>query len=251
LEGAFVQIVSERDLILGRVREALRVLAPPADPHDDPPTGVVPIDVEGSAPVLEAERGIRLPEQVSDWLPLVGSSFAEQVDLFARNAADLKAAFHLCDGVEQVHASLRAIAAAEGWRKVASHEGELTNAAGRSLALPTLFVDGGYAAADLESCDVGITGCEALIAQTGTVLVTSRSSGGRVLSALPPHHVDLARRDQLLSDLPAAFAFLKQKYAPDYPSLISFITGPSRTGDIERILVLGAHGPRKVTIYCW
>jgi L-lactate dehydrogenase complex protein LldG len=243
--------VSERDLILGRVREALRAAAPRADAHDDPPTGVVPVDVAGSAPVLAAERGIRAPDQVSDWLPLVGSSFAEQADLFGRNAADLKAAFHLCDGAEQVHASLRALAAAEGWRKIASHTTNLTNAACASLALPCLFVDGGYAAAEMESCDAGITGCEALIAQTGTVLVTSRSSGGRVLSALPPHHVVLARREQLLADLPAAFAFLKEKYAPDYPSLISFITGPSRTGDIERILVLGAHGPRKVTIYCW
>jgi L-lactate dehydrogenase complex protein LldG len=243
--------VNEREQILGRVREALRLAAPRADAHDDPPTGVIPIDVTGSAPVLEAERGSRSPGRISDWLPLVGGSFEEQAELFGRNAADLKAAFHLCDGVEQVHASLRALAAAEGWRKIASHRGELTEAACQSLALPELMVDGGYAAAELESCDAGVTECEALIAQTGTVLVTSRSSGGRVLSALPPHHVVLARREQMLADLPAAFALLERKYAPDYPSLISFITGPSRTGDIERILVLGAHGPRTVTIYCW
>jgi L-lactate dehydrogenase complex protein LldG len=58
----------------------------------------------------------------------------------------------------------------------------------------------------------------------------------------------LAKRGQLLPDLTAGFELLKRKYAPDYPSLISFITGPSRTGDIERILVLGAHGPKKLTI---
>jgi L-lactate dehydrogenase complex protein LldG len=51
--------------------------------------------------------------------------------------------------------------------------------------------------------------------------------------------------------LPAAFEFLQKKYAPDFPSMISFITGPSRTGDIERILVLGAHGPKKLTIFCF
>jgi L-lactate dehydrogenase complex protein LldG len=43
---------------------------------------------------------------------------------------------------------------------------------------------------------------------------------------------------------------VKQKYRDTYPSMISFITGPSRTGDIERILVLGAHGPKKLTIFC-
>jgi L-lactate dehydrogenase complex protein LldG len=67
---------------------------------------------------------------------------------------------------------------------------------------------------------------------------------------LPPHHVVLARRDQLIADLPAAFALITQRYAPNFPSMISFITGPSRTGDIERILVLGAHGPKKLTVIC-
>jgi L-lactate dehydrogenase complex protein LldG len=79
--------------------------------------------------------------------------------------------------------------------------------------------------------------------------VTNRSAGGRALSVLPPHHVVLARREQLLRDLPAAFELLKKKYAANFPSMISFITGPSRTGDIERILVLGAHGPKKLTIF--
>jgi len=58
----------------------------------------------------------------------------------------------------------------------------------------------------------------------------------------------LARRDQLVPDLPVAFARLRARYGQDFPSMISFITGPSRTGDIERILVLGAHGPKQLTI---
>jgi L-lactate dehydrogenase complex protein LldG len=67
---------------------------------------------------------------------------------------------------------------------------------------------------------------------------------------LPPHHIVIARGEQLVPDLPAAFALLQQKYSPRFPSMISIITGPSRTGDIERILVLGAHGPKKLTIFC-
>jgi L-lactate dehydrogenase complex protein LldG len=82
------------------------------------------------------------------------------------------------------------------------------------------------------------------------VLVTSRSAGGRALSVLPPHHVVVVRREKLLPDLQAGFELLKSKYAANYPSFISLITGPSRTGDIERILVLGAHGPKKLTILC-
>ena len=114
-----------------------------------------------------------------------------------------------------------------------------------------LWTDGGYDKPALEKCDVGITECDVLVAQTGSLVVTSASSGGRALSVLPPHHVVLARRDQLVPDLPAAFRLLQDRYGANYPSMISFVTGPSRTGDIERILVLGAHGPKKLTVLMW
>ena len=52
----------------------------------------------------------------------------------------------------------------------------------------------------------------------------------------------------LAPDLTAAFDLLQSKYRDNYPSFITFITGPSRTGDIERILVLGAHGPKNLTV---
>jgi L-lactate dehydrogenase complex protein LldG len=67
-----------------------------------------------------------------------------------------------------------------------------------------------------------------LIAQTGSILVTSRSAGGRALSVLPPHHVVLATPDQLLADLPEAFELLGSKYLDRYPSFAGLITGPTR-----------------------
>ena len=100
-----------------------------------------------------------------------------------------------------------------------------------------------------EQCDAGITECDALVAQTGSILITGRSAGGRALSVLPPHHVVLATRAQVVPDLPAAYTLLRQRYAANWPSFMSFITGPSRTGDIERILVLGAHGPKRLTVF--
>jgi L-lactate dehydrogenase complex protein LldG len=120
-----------------------------------------------------------------------------------------------------------------------------------ALGLPVLWTDGGFDPLELERCDVGITACDLLVAQTGSVLVTSASAGGRALSVLPPHHVVLARRDQLVPDLPEAFRRLQERYGTNYPSMISFVTGPSRTGDIERILVLGAHGPKHLTVLVW
>jgi len=229
--------VSERENILGRIREALTVPAPMPGTHapEHPPAHITT-----ESPASHAR----------DWLPSVGASVAEQFELFARNAADLKADFQLLANRDELKAALLKMATAEQWQRIASHGGELTNFACQSLGLPVTLTDRGYEVQAMEQCDAGITECDALVAQTGGVAVTTRSAGGRALSVLPPHHVVLARRDQLVADLPAAFARLQELYAPDYPSMISFITGPSRTGDIERILVLGAHGPKKLTILC-
>jgi L-lactate dehydrogenase complex protein LldG len=225
--------MSERENILGRIREALQTKAPLPGAH-----GEVAAHASAEAPASHAR----------EWLPLVGASVEEQFQLFAKNAADLKADFQLLAGREELKAALAKISVAEKWSRIASHDGELSNFASRSLGLPVLLTDKGYDVNELEKCDASVTECDALVAQTGGVVVTSRSAGGRALTILPPHHVVVARREQLVADLPAAFALLQKKCAPDFPSMISFITGPSRTGDIERILVLGAHGPKKLTI---
>lgn len=233
--------MSEREKILTRIREALKVTAPRPGSHA--PVGQVPSPAVPGLPGVTSREARR-------WLPKVGASFAEQLALFAQNAADLKANFQLFANWDELCAALVQLRDAENWQRVASHQAEGSLQACAALNLPVCWTDRGYDVLEMEKCDVGITECDALIAQTCSVLVTSRSAGGRALSVLPPHHVVIARRDQLVADLPAAFALIKQTYAPDYPSMISFITGPSRTGDIERILVLGAHGPRKLTIFC-
>ena len=188
------------------------------------------------------------PSDFQQWLPKVGESFDEQSELFAAHSRELKTEFFLCEDAEEVDARVLALKEECGWTQIASHEGELTARVLAALNLPTILTDGGYDVMELEKCDVGITQCESLIAQTGSVLVTNRSCGGRALSVLPPHHVVIARREQLLPDLTAALSQMREKYADDYPTMMSFITGPSRTGDIERILVLGAHGPKRLTV---
>jgi L-lactate utilization protein LutC len=101
----------------------------------------------------------------------------------------------------------------------------------------------------LRNCDIGVTACDCLVARTGSIFVSTRSAGGRALSVLPPVHLVIARRDQLLADLPAAFALLREHYGKHWPSQLTLITGPSRTADIEKILVMGAHGPKRLALY--
>ena len=232
--------MSEREKILGRIREALKVEAHLPGAHGEAPHS--DFSLRGRTSTATEKR---------KWLPKVGESFDEQLALFATNAAALKADFQLLKSADEARAAIVALRDQEKWQRVAGHSGDLTNAICPPRNLPLLRTDKAYDVHALEACDAGISECDALIAQTGTVLVTNRSAGGRALSVLPPHHVVLARREQLVADLPAAFELLKQKYADNYPSMISFITGPSRTGDIERILVLGAHGPKKLTIICF
>jgi len=69
------------------------------------------------------------------------------------------------------------------------------------------------------------------------------------LSVLPPAHLVVARRDQLVPDLATAFALMRKHYGGHWPSLLCLVSGPSRTGDIEKILVMGAHGPKRLAVY--
>ena len=226
--------MSERENIFARIREALTITAPAPGQHGAPHKAAV-------LPTAADHRRV---------LPRVGESIEEQLALFAKNAAELRATFKVVKDIGELTAELRALRDTENWKRAAAHRGVLADSVAQSLGLPLLLTTSGYDKTELEKCDVGISECDALVAQTGTVVVTSKTAGGRALSVLPPHHVVIARREQLVADLPAAFALIKEKHGANYPSMISFITGPSRTGDIERILVLGAHGPKKLTIFC-
>ena len=234
--------MTEREKILGRIREALTISAPPPGEHG-PETHPL-----AGHPIPFAPRPAAT--NAREWLPKVGETVDEQIAQFRACSEDLKTEFIVAGSLDELPKILGEIRHREGWKQAAAHNGELTDVAVQALALPTLKVDGGYNVRELERCDVGITECDALVAQTGSLVVTSRNSGGRALSVLPPHHLVIARRSQLVPDLPAAFELIQKKYGADYPSMISFVTGPSRTGDIERILVLGAHGPKKLTVIC-
>lgn len=102
---------------------------------------------------------------------------------------------------------------------------------------------------NLNSIDAGITSCEFLIARTGSVLVSSAQDSGRRLTIYPPVHIVIATISQLVYDMKTALIELKKKYTDKLPSMITAITGPSRTADIEKTLVLGAHGPKELFVF--
>ena len=101
----------------------------------------------------------------------------------------------------------------------------------------------------LEKADAGVTLCECLVARTGTILLSSKQLSGRALPIFPPVHIAVAYTSQLVFDIKDATQMMMQKYEGALPSMISFATGPSRTADIEKTLVLGAHGPKEVYVF--
>lgn len=130
-------------------------------------------------------------------------------------------------------------------------------------SLPFLFCKDKYISSQLEKSEIafsidesdflemeaGITGCEFMIARTGSVIVSSASQSGRQMNVFPPIHIVLANISQLVDYPEDALDAIQRKYGDDLPSIISTITGPSRTADIEKTLVLGAHGPKEFIIF--
>ena len=230
-----------RDTILARVREALAV--PAALPHLAHRTAAP----AGGLSILPAES-------VRPWLPDGGATPDERMRILVDNLGALRALVHRVPDLTAASELVFALARERDWKRVAYHRHALVEPLLAGVPCATHCVDPasarGAAAAkdDLEACDAGISACEALVSQTGSILVSSATCGGRGLSVVPHVHVVIATADQIVATLADALALARRRYGGALPSMLSFITGPSRTGDIERILVLGAHGPRELVV---
>jgi len=92
---------------------------------------------------------------------------------------------------------------------------------------------------------VGISGCFCAIAESGTLMLLSGPDSSATVSLLPETHIALVAESRIVATMEDAFALLQAERG-SVPRAINFISGPSRTGDIEQTIVLGAHGPCRV-----
>ena len=95
----------------------------------------------------------------------------------------------------------------------------------------------------------GITSCDFLIGRFGSVLVSSGLSSGRRMFVYPEIHIVFAYTSQVVAELRDGLKAMKKKYPEKLPSQITVITGPSRTADIEKTLVMGMHGPKELIVF--
>ena len=99
-----------------------------------------------------------------------------------------------------------------------------------------------------EDDPVGVTGCVCAIAETGTLMCASAPDTPSATSLLPETHVAVVPASRIVPGMEEAWAMARAQWGSRLPRAINFISGPSRTGDIEMSIVLGAHGPYRVHI---
>lgn len=174
----------------------------------------------------------------------VYAGLEESLDVnFAQEFTSVGGKFIYCESEADLVAAIGAVASEEDWQEVFCTDPELQYCLTQA-EIPFLSDSESF-----KNLKVGITGCEYLVSRLGSIMVSSRQDSGRRLNVYPEIHVVIAYTNQLVGDLKDAFAAIREKYNSRIPSLISVITGPSRTADIEKTLVMGAHGPKELYVF--
>ncbi|KAA2244685.1 lactate utilization protein B/C [Chitinophaga agrisoli] len=186
---------------------------------------------------------VQLPFPNSEGNNTVFKTENEGLELkFAEEFARLQGKFIFCTGKQEVVDNLQALAAHKEWTNVHCQTPSLL----KSFKLDQLsFLNKG----DMHNAEAAITDCEYLIARTGTMVLSAAQPSGRALPVYTPVHLVIAYTHQLVFDLKDAINRLKERYNGVLPSAISFASGPSRTADIEKTLVVGVHGPKEVYVF--
>lgn len=177
----------------------------------------------------------------------------ESPDIFIKNSREdltlqfqteftsLLGKFFLCPSVEEMRSKLKELFSMENWHSIFCNNFALR----QILDLETLpFIN----AEGINGSGAALTDCECLIARTGTIVLSTAQPSGRILPIYTPVHIVIAYSYQIVPDIKDSIGLLKDKYTHHLPSMISLATGPSRTGDIEKTLVVGVHGPREVYV---
>lgn len=205
-------ITPSKENILKKIREALSHSTPLPFPQS-----------EGNQPVYPS------PQQEPE------VEFAEQF-------TKLQGKFIYCINQQEFAFQLTSLVKKKDWHKIFCVEENLISPV--AAQLEDRLVKTGLA-----DCDVSITGCEWLVARTGSIVMSSAQPSGRTANVYAPIHICIAYTRQVVYDIKDALQAARDKYGNNIPSLISFATGPSRTADIEKTLVVGVHGPKEVYLF--
>ena len=186
---------------------------------------------------------VAIPFPKSEGQSAVFVPLTQEIEVeFAENFTALQGKFAFCLNNKDLINQLTTLVVQRKWEKVYCLEPELKTFLGE-------IISASGSVKELALSDVAITGCEYLVARTGSVVMSTAQVSGRNASIYAPVHICIAYSSQLVYDIKEALDGLKEKYVGQLPSLITFATGPSRTADIEKTLVVGVHGPKEVFVF--
>ena len=162
--------------------------------------------------------------------------------IFAEEFIKASGKFVYCESEQDLAETLKALITENHWINIFCKEDKVNKILTENN-IPFLSDD-----EDFIDTEVGITSCEFLISRLGSIMVSSKQQCGRRSFVFPPVHIVFAYTSQIVPDIKQALNGIKTKYEK-MPSMISMITGPSRTADIEKTLVMGAHGPCELYVF--
>jgi len=194
------------------------------------------------ARLAAAQRTARLPPPPAA-KPLVSTprSAAECRERFAQELAGLGVDCHVESSPEAVRARVSALV--EGKKVLSWDPEELPYGLGAVLSRAAR---GASPRAEQAAAEIGVTGCHGAVAETGSLAVLSGPGHSRSVSLLPPMHVAVVKPPDFCFTMGEFFAREARRIGE--AACCTFITGPSRTADIELTLTLGVHGPGKVVV---
>ena len=178
----------------------------------------------------------------------------QQEEIYKAIGPDLQACFKMeleaisgqcvvCSGEEDIYQQLAALVKKKGLPFLFSRDAIISD----KLRAVGIAVE--EREEEFMQISAGITSCEMLVARTGSVIVNTAGDSGRQMHVFPPIHIVLAKASQIVAFPGDALEAMRRKYKENLPSAMTIITGPSRTADIEKTLVLGAHGPKELIIF--
>lgn len=162
---------------------------------------------------------------------------------FVKEFTALGGKFVYCDNENEMMQQLQALADTMNWSTIHTKDHfllQLFKDKEINLVQPVI---------DMQNMEVGLSGCECVVARTGSIILSSAQDYGRSLPVYAPIHIAIAFTNQVVWNISDSISFLDKKYGKDLPSMISLTTGPSRTADIEKTLVVGVHGPKEVYLF--
>lgn len=200
-------ISSSKESILKKIRKALENPVPMPFPGSE--------NVQNSFPAAEDDLAV----------------------IFASEFTKLGGKFSVCTSAQELSGQLAALFSSRGWQHIYCAEPGLQPVVTNILRTVS---------DDLAHCDAAITGCEFLVARTGSMLLGSNRPMGRTAPVYAPVHICIASIGQLVYDVKDGLLQMQKKFGENWPSFVTLASGPSRTADIEKTLVTGVHGPKEV-----